>query len=74
MQRLGGQRLKTLVSILDICGSIGVEELEQEPSGSIESLMSTELVQPGVNIISLTKFFEHRQKVEQLSVVHVVKP
>lgn len=37
-------------------------------------LMSTKLVQPGVNIISLAKFFKHRQKVEQLGVVHVVKP
>lgn len=36
--------------------------------------MSTKLVQPGVNIINLTKFFEHRQKVEQFRVVHVVEP
>lgn len=36
--------------------------------------MSTKLVQPSVNVISLTKFFKHRQKVEQLGVFQVVKP
>lgn len=36
--------------------------------------MSPELVQPGVNVIGFAQFFKHRQKVEQLGVVHVVKP
>lgn len=36
--------------------------------------MATKLVQPGVNVISLAKFFEHRKKVEQLGVIHVIKP
>lgn len=52
----------------------GAEALTGAEEVHWELLMSTKLVQPGVNIISLTKFFEHRQKVEQLGVVHVVKP
>lgn len=52
----------------------GAEALTGAEQVHWELLMSTKLVQPGVNIISLTKFFEHRQKVEQLGVVHVVKP
>lgn len=62
-----------------IYGSIVVEEelwggKKKELSGSLESLMSAKLVQPGVNVVSLTEFFKHRQKVEQLSVIYVVKP
>lgn len=36
--------------------------------------MSTELVQPGVNVIGFAQFFKHRKEVEQLGVIHVIKP
>lgn len=42
--------------------------------GSTQNLMSTQLVQPGVDILRSTQLLKHRQEVEQLGIVHVVKP
>lgn len=37
-------------------------------------LLSAELVQLSVNVISLAELLKHRQEVEQLGIVHVVEP
>lgn len=36
--------------------------------------MSSELIQPGVNIVSSAELLEDGQEMEQLSVIHVIKP